>query len=280
MSTSRRGGRSTPWCAIGVRSIPTSIRSRRSIAWVNCCAASAVIRRHARRGGRASLLALTAEEMIASGAFEQAREVLARAELLAQTIYDPEVLRRLALAEASSGSSKSWAERYALRCVELVASTPQVAWPRRTAGEPLRIAYLIMPGTPIVIGGVSVEPGAYLRAVVAAHPRERFAARVYVVGDAAIESLAELLPATVALEKLVIPAELAVARRVAESDPDALIDLTGMRAPLGLLLARRPARTLWTYPGLAGAHVAPLPMHALPALAASDEQVLTQHRLA
>jgi len=226
------------------------------------------------------LLALTAEEMIASGAGEQAREVLARAELFAQTIYDPEVLRRLALAEASSGSSKSWAERYAFRCVELVASTPQVAWPRRTAGEPLRIAYLIMPGASIVIGGVSVEPGAYLRAVVAAHPRERFSARVYVVGDAGIESLAELLPATVPLEKLVVPAELAVARRVAESDPDALIDLTGMRAPLGLLLARRPARTLWTYPGLAGAHVAPLPMHALPALAASDEQVLTQHRLA
>jgi protein O-GlcNAc transferase len=164
--------------------------------------------------------------------------------------------------------------------MEQVASTPPVAWPRRTAGEPLRIAYLIMPSAPIVIGGVSVEPGAYLRAVVAAHPRERFTATIYAVGDAGIESLAELLPETVSLEKLVVPADLAAARRVAESDPDALIDLTGMRAPLGLLLARRPARTLWTYSGLAGAHVAPLPLHALPALAVSDEPALTQHRLA
>ncbi|HTR58099.1 MAG TPA: tetratricopeptide repeat protein [Casimicrobiaceae bacterium] len=225
------------------------------------------------------LLALAAEEMIASGAYDQAAEVLARAELFAQTIYDPETLRRLALAEASSGVSKSWAERYAQRCVEQVASAPPMAWPRRTAGEPLRIAYLIMPGAPIVIGGVSIEPGAYLRAVVAAHPRERFAASVYAVGDAGMESLAELLPSTVPLEKLDATAELAAARRVAESDLDALIDLTGMRAPLGLLLARRAARTLWTYPGLAGAHVAPLPIHALPALADSDEAVLTEHRL-
>src|SRR5205085_1323707 len=146
------------------------------------------------------LLALTAEEMIASGALDQAGEVLARAELLAQSIYDPEILRRLALAQASNGSSKSWAERYALRCLEQVASGPPVTWPRRTAGEPLRIAYLIMPGAPIVIGSVSVEPGAYLRAVIAGHPRERFAARVYAVGNAGMESLPDLLPPTIPLE--------------------------------------------------------------------------------
>ncbi|HSS71645.1 MAG TPA: tetratricopeptide repeat protein, partial [Casimicrobiaceae bacterium] len=226
------------------------------------------------------LLALTAEEMVASGAHDHAAEVLARAELLAQTIYDPETLRWLALAEVSSGVSKSWAERYALRCVEQVASAPPVAWPRRTAGKPLRIVYLIMPGAPIVIGGVSVEPGVYLRAVVAAHPQERFAASVYAVGDAGMESLAERLPSTVPIEKLDAPAELASARSVAESDPDALIDLTGVRAPLGLFLARRPARTLWTYPGLAGAHSAPLPIRALPALATGDEAALTEHRLA
>src|SRR5205085_10438079 len=155
-----------------------------------------------------------------------------------------------------------------------------VTWPRRTAGEPLRIAYLIMPGAPIVIGSVSVEPGAYLRAVIAGHPRERFAARVYAVGNAGMESLPDLLPPTIPLERLVVPADLAMACRVAESDPDALIDRTGMSAQVGLLLARRPARTLWTYPGLAGAHVAPLPVHALPALAASDEPMLAQHRLA
>jgi tetratricopeptide (TPR) repeat protein len=139
------------------------------------------------------LLAVTAEEMFASGAWGPAREVLARAETLAPAIYEAEILRRLALAEAASGvtiltpapfdairtgsvpqagdARRSWAERYAQRCEEEVAAAPPVAWPRRTAGEPLRIAYLIAPGVPLVIGGVSVDPRAYLRAVVAAPPR-------------------------------------------------------------------------------------------------------------
>ena len=228
------------------------------------------------------LLALTAEEMVASGAHDQAAEVLARAELLAQTIYDPETLRWLALAEVSSGASKSWAERYALRCVEQVASAPPVAWPRRTAGKPLRIVYLIMPGAPIVIGGVSVEPGRPICGESLQRIRRNASRPAYtqLATPGWSKSLAERLPSTVPIEKLDAPAELASARRVAESDPDALIDLTGVRAPLGLFLARRPARTLWTYPGLAGAHSAPLPIRALPALATGDEAALTEHRLA
>jgi len=226
------------------------------------------------------LLALTAEEMIASGTVDRARDVLARAEPLAEAIGDPEILRRLALAEAASGGAKSWAERYAQRCVEQIAPAPPVAWPRRTAGKPIRIAYLIEPGMPVVVDGVSIEPGTYLLAVTAAHSRERFAATVYAIGDAGTDALADMPAADVRLEKLPAGADAAAARKVAESDPDVLVDLVGMRAPLGLLLARHPARTQWTYPGLAAAQVAPLITHALPAPAAADERALAQHRLA
>src|SRR5438128_419138 len=49
----------------------------------------------------------------------------------------------------------------------------------------------------------------------------------------------------------------ALARALAEADDDVLIDLAGMRAATGPLLAARPARTLWTYATLLGAHAAP-----------------------
>jgi protein O-GlcNAc transferase len=225
------------------------------------------------------LVALALEEMLADGDRDGARATLTQAEQFGAAIDDPEVLRRLARVAGAVGVPGAWAERYAARCMAPVSSGAPLLWPHRTAGDALRVAYLIAPGTRIDIDGVAIEVESYLRAIVAAHPAERIEAAVYVVDDTPLRDAATLLPAHVRIITLGATPSTAMARTLAEADADALIDLTGMNAPVGPLLAQRPARTLWTYPGLAGAHAAPLIALALPSPPAGDEAGLEQHRL-
>jgi protein O-GlcNAc transferase len=223
------------------------------------------------------LLALAAEQMIAAGKRDQAYAMLGEAERLAATIDDPEVLRRLARAEVALVRSNAWTGRYAARCMALFAFAAPIMWPRRTAGAALRVAYLVAPGARIDIGGVTLDVEYYLHTIVAAHRREHIAAAVYVVGDAPLRDATALLSAGIPVAGLGATPGPALARTIAEADPDALIDLIGINAPLGPLLAQRPARTLWTYSELAGANVAPLITHALPAPGAGDEGALARH---
>ncbi len=69
-----------------------------------------------------------------------------------------------------------------------------------------------------------------------------------------------------------------MARTIGEIDADAIVDLVGMHAALGPLLAQWPARSAWTYPALAAAHVAPLITHTLPPLEGDTEEALARHR--
>src|SRR5947208_1479067 len=69
-----------------------------------------------------------------------------------------------------------------------------------------------------------------------------------------------------------------LARLIAEIDADALIDLVGTNAPVGAVLAQRPARSRGTYAARAGANVAPLIEHTLPAPEGADEAALSRHR--
>jgi len=226
------------------------------------------------------LLVLAAEEWLATGERAAAQAVLAHAERSTRPIDEPEVLRRLARVAGALASPAPWAEQYALRCAEEVGLGAALLWPRRTAGDALRVAYLIAPGGRIEIGGVVIEPDRYLRAIVAAHPPERVAAAVYVVGDMPRRETLASLPASVRVVALGSSPEPALARSIAEIDADVLIDLVGVNAPVGPLLAQKPARSRWTYAGLAGANVAPLIEHALPPPEAADEAALSRHRLA
>jgi predicted O-linked N-acetylglucosamine transferase (SPINDLY family) len=226
------------------------------------------------------LLAVAAEELLATGDRAAAQGLLAHARRPARPIDEPEVLRRLARVADALGSPGPWAKRYARRCAAQVGSGAALLWPRRTAGKPLRVAYLIAPAGRIDIGGVAIEPDRYLRAIVAAHPPERVAAAIYVVGNMPPRETLASLPASVKVEPLGSSPETALARLIAEIDADALIDLVGVNAPVGPLLAQKPARSRWTYAGLAGANVAPLIEHALPPPDAADEAALSQHRLA
>jgi predicted O-linked N-acetylglucosamine transferase (SPINDLY family) len=226
------------------------------------------------------MLACAAEEMIATGDIERAREMLVRAEPQAPLLDDPETLRRLALVAACVGSPPAWAERYAQRCIALFAGGLSLQWPRRTAGTALRVAYLVAPGTRLTIDGVAIDTETYLRVIVATHARERIAATVCVVGEAPLAAVSALLPPEIPAATLGTVPDAALARSLAEADADALVDLVGFGAAIGPLLAQRPARTLWTYPGFAGANVAPLVTHALPPPSGGDVEALAQHRTA
>ncbi|HEY2970343.1 MAG TPA: tetratricopeptide repeat protein, partial [Casimicrobiaceae bacterium] len=228
----------------------------------------------------ALMLACAAEEMIATGETERTREMLVRAESQASLLDDLETLRRLALVAARAGSSFAWAECYAQRCVALFGGGLSLLWPRRTAGTALRVIYLVAPGTRLTIDGVAIDVDTYLRAIVATHARERIVATVCVVGEAPVSAVSALLPPEVQTATLGPVPDAALARSLAEADADALVDLVGLGAAIGPLLAQRPARTLWTYPGLAGANVAPLVTHALPSPSGDDAEALAAHRTA
>jgi predicted O-linked N-acetylglucosamine transferase (SPINDLY family) len=224
------------------------------------------------------LVALVIEEMIAGGERDWARKLLARAEPTASAIADTETLRRLARSAASIDGGLAWAEQYARRCVERFVSGAPILWPRRTAGAALRVAYLFAAGAPIKLRGTSIDAEAYLRTVIAAHPRERIAPSIYVVGNEALPSASTLAQAGIPVVMLGTAPAPSMARLIAEADNDSVIDLVGMKAALGPLLAQRPARRLWTYAELDSAHVAPLITRLLPTPGGSDEPALALHR--
>ena len=226
------------------------------------------------------LLALLAEDAqsVTSGTDSRAW-ALERAAELAPTIDDPEALRRLALVAATLQPQCRWPERYAVRCMVAFSPTAPVLWPRRTAGDRLRIAYLVTPGRPLEIGGVAIDAVRYVECVIAAHPRERFAPVIFIV-EAAAAAGAPLVTAGLPISRLGPAPDPALARPIAEGDYDALIDLAGMAAATGALLAQRPARSVWTYRDLVGAHIAPLITNTLPPLDVASDDALEKHRIA
>lgn len=226
------------------------------------------------------LHALIIENALASNANDRHSTTELMGHLLDRlpAIDDPEPLRRIAVAMAMEGTGRAWAEKYAIVCAARHASPVPLQWPRRTAGDPLRVMYLIAPASPMVVGGVAVDPGAYLRNVVARHPRERVQAGVLIVDSAGIDSVTAAVPTEIRVGALGPAPDPGFARALAEADYDVLVDLAGMHAATGPLLAARPARTLWTYAALAGAHVAPLVLRALPPLASTREDALVAHR--
>lgn len=226
------------------------------------------------------LFAIALEELVAAGEQDAARATLTAAEAFAATIDELEVLRRLARAAEALRAPGAWPQRYAEHCLAKESSAAPLLWPRRSAGKALRVAYLIAPAAPIKIEGIAIDAADYLRAIVAAHPEGRIEATVLVVDDAPLRDAAALLPPRVRVVTIGAAPPAAMARTLAELDPDALIDLVGTNAAVGPLLALHPARSLWTYAGLAGAHAAPLIAFVLPPPAAGDDAALDRHRVA
>ena len=218
----------------------------------------------------ALLLAMAIENAVAGAPQDRDRAfaLLDAAERRAATIDDLEALRRVALAAAGIGQgglALTWAQRYARSSIALYSPAVPLLWPRRTSGQALRVAYLVPRRGSLDLGGTKVDVDAYLRHIVTAHSRDKFAPAILFVGDTARDSAGTAHSQGVPLATLGVAPGLPTARLVAEADYDALIDLGGMAEVTAPFLAARPARTLWSS-GLPGAHVAPLMTHVLPPL--------------
>jgi protein O-GlcNAc transferase len=214
------------------------------------------------------LLGLAAEDAAGSG--EDVRRILDRADAIRPPIDDPDALRRLAIAAAATGIAGTWPARYAARAAAVDEPTLPSLWPRRTAGDAIRVAFLVAPQRPLAVGDAVIAVDEYLRKVAMALPGDRFAVAIVAAGPQELDRDLPVIAGDAC--------DPGMARAMGEADYDAIIDLSGMPAQTGPLLAARPARSLWTYRELAGAHVAPLVTHALPPLVGgSDEATLADH---
>ena len=146
-----------------------------------------------------------------------------------------EALRHAALCASREERSDApeLARRYAELCARKFAPPAPLLWPRRTGGRALRI---------VVLAGASLPHGIETTlAMIAALPRERFEVVFAGIGGSAFRAgLPNGFPSSPAV--MAIPASPGAddAKRLAALDPDVLIDLAGLDADVGPLLAQRP----------------------------------------
>ena len=228
----------------------------------------------------AVLLALAAEDAAARGQDARVRALVDRIASRSPPVDDPETLRRVALAVSGSVAQAAWAGRYAMHCVRGYAPPLPVLWPRRTAGDAIRVAYLIAPGRALQLAGTGIDTAAYFEHVVAAHATDRFAVVAFIVDGTRPDAAGVQALRNMRVAALGNAPEAAVARALGEGDYDVLIDLAGMSARTGALLAAPGARSTWTLTGLRDANVAPLVAHMLPAPEGGDPHALSRHRAA
>ena len=167
---------------------------------------------------------------------------------------ESDALRRIARAALLAGDEHATAlgELYARLCVREFAPPTPLPWPLRTAGERLRVVLLVAAG--------GVEPPALAAFATRAPADGSIDAFIAVVGGA--ELPVEWTASDVLREARMIPLPVAPdngdAKRIAALDPDVLVDLCGLDAAVGPLLAQAPARRTVTLPALAQRHRAPL----------------------
>jgi predicted O-linked N-acetylglucosamine transferase (SPINDLY family) len=144
-------------------------------------------------------------------------------------LADHDALRRAARAAARAGaaSAPALAAAYAQLCAAAFGAAVPLLWTRRTAGARARVVLLVASAA-----GAASARGVASRLAHAADVTQ------VAVGDAE-------------------------ARRIAALDPDLLVDLAGLEAASGPLLAQRPARRIVTLAGMAAPNVSPLIDQAL-----------------
>ena len=162
-----------------------------------------------------------------------------------------ESLRVIAHAAARAGAAEAaaLARSYADLCKKTFAPPFPLLWPRRTAGAALRVVVLL-----------PVEANEQMRSAtraLLALPRELFDLLLATVGRKSPAVVAALGDAAANIAELPPSPDMTVAKAVAARDPDVLIDMNGLAAAAGPLLAVRPARALWSL-GHPAAHLPPL----------------------
>ncbi len=166
-----------------------------------------------------------------------------------------EALRRIAHAatRAAPEAAPVLARSYAQMCVREFAAAFPLLWPQRTAGERLRVVALV---------GAAPDTGAGMALdVLAGLPRDTFDVAIAYVGKGPVpDSSAGGAAAAQKVSAIVLPPipGASDAKLLAALDPDVIVDLAGLGAAVGPLLAQRPARSIATLAEFGGANVAPL----------------------
>ncbi len=168
-----------------------------------------------------------------------------------------EALRRTAHAAARAVATDAVlvGRRYAESCLAAFSAPFPLTWPRRTAGERLRVVVLVSDATD--------DAARRAMAAMAALPATGYDLMFAAIGPAAPEVVAASKGAGAAIVELPRQPDVAVAKVLARRDPDLIVDLAGLDAAGGPLLAQRPARAVWTVSALAAAHAPPLVDRAL-----------------
>ena len=210
----------------------------------------------------AQLLALACERAAAEGAPTGGAEL--RAALFAAACsrsyprLEHEALRRIAHAatRAAPDAAPALARSYAHLCVREFAGAFPLVWPQRTAGDRLRVVALVA-APPTAEAGVVLD-------VLADLPRAEFDVAIAFLGEEAAPGSPMGVGVPGHLPAIALPPipDVNGAKRVAALDPDLIIDLAGLGAAAGPLLAQRPARAIATLADLGAANVAPLVDHA------------------
>ena len=154
---------------------------------------------------------------------------------------DAEALRRIAVAvhRADAPLAVTLADIHGALTASLPAPPVPLLWPRRTAGDALRIAWIApLPETPIWSAwcdalAAATMPLPALHLVLTSAAPDVFRA-----------VLAETPLVGAALLAMNSPADLDTARALAARDCDVLIDAAGLSSATGALLAMRPARCI------------------------------------
>ncbi|MDH5288066.1 MAG: tetratricopeptide repeat protein [Betaproteobacteria bacterium] len=221
----------------------------------------------------AGTLAIALLEPLARAAFAaDASEPLraARPAVIAAALERPigateiDVLREVALALAEGGEAEAGARvaaRYAEACLALVPPAAPLRWPRRAAGDALRVVVLL--------------PRRRAEDALALLARCADAVRWTLLADPRAPTPSGV-PAG-AVVRTLHRADAEVAAALAADDPDLLLDFAGLDAATGPLLALRPAQQAVGVSLAAPPHAPPLVDEVVAADAAALRALVAEH---
>jgi predicted O-linked N-acetylglucosamine transferase (SPINDLY family) len=221
-------------------------------------------------GAPALLLALVVEYAMGADAADCRRALLRTAADRGYAADEHDPLRRIAhvAAVARDDAAQELAEFYAKLCVHHHSPPYPLCWPRRCAGERLRIV--------VVVGPAAGDVEASWLSALAEASESDCEVTLALLGAAQAPALPQLKgPRALSAFTLPPAPQVADARRIALLDPDVLVDLAGLAATVGPVLVQRPARAVVTAAGLRAANVPPLVDAALAGTRALREYVAT-----
>ena len=173
------------------------------------------------------------------------------------TLADAESLRRLAVVvqRRNTQIADQLAIAYSALCGTLPPPPVSLVWPRRTAGQALRMAWLC----PAPESTAWAAAQSALVKTRGAFSGDALSFVILCAGD--VETTRASLPATLGDAPMIavpLPMDTGIAKVVAARDCDVLIDAAGLTAATASLLVARPARANWALATGTPVHRGPL----------------------